>query len=488
MQEITSDIIPTLTIFKIASNIEAYEKWLKREHNKSIDNSLLSGYKFFFECCFSNLFYHISCEETLGIKTDFLLHRASSEGVFIEKIPSSCEMTIFLKNIYFHFEPILKSKDLNSLKISTTNFENSISKPFQNLYDNFITTSSETDITKNEALKLVLIDNLYIHFNQVKNNGPVALQSSIMKTFWVDKKKLDYAFEGYKYTLQFVWSEVLSYKKYKSTSLINLHKSDSWRKYITYNTAPKDATGAERIFGEHFELEKQTCFDSYFYRIQKEIIRPLEKKYKKDITQAYNFFTYNGGKYVKKNIFGNLLTKNSINVPLINLSDSEKIEQILYWYPVEVMNTTQNQMYNGIPAFNTLLAGTLTLYNRKNSEFKKVIACKFIHPFEENKNDFSYGILIDSASSAGHYCSGWMLFYDCCGDYSGFSGSEHKMAEKLIDKYLKQNKLELRELVINKQAFRDCISEHIRTEEKLDDADIKNNKIQLDDISQRKKR
>jgi len=40
------------------------------------------------------------------------------------------------------------------------------------------------------------------------------------------------------------------------------------------------------------------------------------------------------------------------------------------------------------------------------------------------------------------------------GDYSGFSGSQHAMAEMMIDEYKKRNLIEVREIVVDKDKLK----------------------------------
>lgn len=77
----------------------------------------------------------------------------------------------------------------------------------------------------------------------------------------------------------------------------------------------------------------------------------------------------------------------------------------------------------------------------------KIRVLRFIHPHESNKlrqeNDYTYGVLINSYHHDNLYDKGWILFFNSCGDYSGFSGSEHKQAEDLIKHYSERDEIEI---------------------------------------------
>jgi hypothetical protein len=174
------------------------------------------------------------------------------------------------------------------------------------------------------------------------------------------------------------------------------------------------------------------------------------------------YFRFSNENYNKKEIFSELL--NNVNTKEhLTLTEEEKIEQLLYWYPYELVDAEKTGMFYGIPSFNTLLAGTVAIHKPKHSEFSKVIAAKFTHPHPDTneKNDYSYGILIDSKSAAGHYSSGWVIFQNACGDYSGFSGSEHRTTEKLLAEYKTKGKIELRELTIPLHKFKEFTNKSI---------------------------
>lgn len=103
-------------------------------------------------------------------------------------------------------------------------------------------------------------------------------------------------------------------------------------------------------------------------------------------------------------------------------------------------------MQAGIPSFNTTLAGAVYLQNDEQSSFDQIMVARFKHSLPNGREgaDYSYGILIDSKPAAGHYYNGWNLYLNACGDYSGFSGSEHRAAEKLIARFVSEGKVLLR--------------------------------------------
>ncbi|MBL0047029.1 MAG: hypothetical protein IPP32_02890 [Bacteroidetes bacterium] len=470
--------IPTAKIFQIACTFDEFGAWLKKEHGKVINEEIFRGYKYFLDCAFSAIFDSIASDDSLGIKSDFLLSRALGKVVYVEKLPNSCEKTILLKNIYRLYKPISKSNSFVELKANALPFQRDVISIIEKIFSNCYSIKKSFKITKDSATELLLIDSLYILFNQIKNNGPVAYEGQLLKEWWPSKKERDTYLEGYKYTIQFVWHKVIGTTKYRKSSLKNIHQSDSWRDYVYNKPHVENPKSQEDLFSnmmnKSFDLEKQTSFDSYFYRIQSEIIRPLEKKYNFFMERGVDVFQIHKAKF-SKSFFENLLTKSDLTS--IDLSLEEELDMILYWYPVEIVNNETTAMHNGIPAFITLLAGTAALLN-KQREFDKVMVCKFIHPREEeNGNDYSFGVLIDAKASAGHYSSGWMIFYDCCGDYSGFSGSEYNHAEAIIKKYQNKRLLKLATKKVQKNEFKVYLAKYLSKQKSLPPLDTSDLKI-----------
>lgn len=479
--------LPSLAIIEIAGNTHSFQHWLNKIHGIQINTSIFAGYKFFIECALSDFFYFIATENILQLKEDFLLRRAIGQStVFIGDIPATCERTILLKNIYDLIEPIRKSKNVPDLVKALAAFNKEVSQPFQKIGNEMFKITVTANLKKTEIQKLILIENLYIQFTQINFNGPVAYQGSLMKEFWIDKKKKDFCLNGYAYTLQYLWFTVLGNKKFHKTSLKSIHKADSWKKY-TYIKTKRHKGEYNPFFDNYYEIETQTCLDSYFERIKEEIIIPIEIKFKIDILRLDEFYSETGEIYSGV-IFKHLLKNRENQKSDKPLPINDKLDMDLYWYPLEVFKP--GQIHNGVSAFITLLAGTVAL-QKNEREFDTVHVSKFIHPIGENKNDYSYGILIDTFAAARHYDSGWLLYYDCCSDHSGFSGSEYKRAEEIIKQYKKMNLISLREISVEKNVFEKYVAKHIyspdvekMTYEKIREIE---NEVRLETDSQRKK-
>lgn len=248
-------------------------------------------------------------------------------------------------------------------------------------------------------------------------------------------------------------------KAYNNTTLKSMHTADSWRTYkYIYN-----ATGYDSIIPHHeFNINEQTCLDSYFWRIKDEITDKLEIKHRQILHTIDANYKLNPLNYCKEKYFSDLLTPMKSDKPS-QLSIDDKIHEILYWYPFDIIDGENTPVHLGTPSFNTMLAGTVTLRKNVTTPFPNTIIAKFTHPLpgKKIKNDYSYGILIDSKSASGHYNCGWIIYQNVCSNYSGFSVMEYTETEKLIKKYIEQGNVELRELHVPLDIFKEVTEKEV---------------------------
>jgi len=142
-------------------------------------------------------------------------------------------------------------------------------------------------------------------------------------------------------------------------------------------------------------------------------------------------------KEISKDVIGNFLKYDK----KIQLNEKEKLDYKLLWYQIEFLDSSKSHIFNGVPTFIQMLIGSAEA-KRIFGIDEKAYVCKFTHPDKSvNGNDFSYGVLIEAFGSTE------------ISDYSGFSGSEHMMAEKIIELYKKKGLIEVREMTIDKQKF-----------------------------------
>lgn len=446
---------------KIIADTDGFQKWLADTHPDKNPAELFDGYKFSIVCCLNSFLEGVTGDELLGIENDFTLNRADAEMVPLHELKNTCEKTIFLKHLKRFIKPILQSKDYSDLKLNFQKFADIVSTKFETILNEHLDIPEDLSMSKDKAIELLLIDFAHTYLVQINNNGPTANSTHPLSPKWTKRERLEYYLGGYKYSIQYLWQQLLGVEEFNKTALNNLHLTDSWRSY-KYIEREKSADEFD-FLNDRFNLDEQTNLDSYFYVIQRDVTYPLTEKYGIEPYRINDYFKFSDTTYEKNKYFSELLDSRTLKNSIEKLSWEKQINELLYWYNFELVDARNSQMHYGIATFNTMLAGTIALHNKKQSPFSKVIVTKFTHPHKEDtiKNDYSYGILVDTKSVAGHYSSGWVIYQDACGDYSGFSGSEYRASEKLINKYLKAGKVELREMTIPLRDFAEFTAKSI---------------------------
>ena len=456
-----SGVHPILKLMRTLGDIQGFRSWLMEQHNQQYNDEVLHGHKFFLECGFSCILSSLQTDTALGFKSDFLLDSAGKDHIYLLKLPNSCEKTIFLKNIHYHFKPVLKAKTVEELDSALRAFFISVAAPFEHFFSEHIRTKKSKRLSSEQIERLLLVEKLYIFFNQINNNGPYAHMSQLMQTRWIPKEKMSVSFFGYKLAVQFAWRKVIGETMFNQTCLRELHNTISWRGFIYNEPEDQEESDDSWMFNQTFDINKQTSYHAFFYKIQHEVIRPLESRFNMGITQVDKMFIQTAKKINPSPLRKLCNEKYAIEE---KRTLDEQITMLLYWFPVEISEST---FPSSVSTFVTLLYGAVGLLSVKEKELRKVYVRRFVHPHDsiENAHDYSYAILIDSKASAGHYSSAWLLFYDCCCDYTGGSGGEHKKLEEALVKITFQKKVELIEFEIGHNEFRKYIADYVHEKE-----------------------
>jgi len=457
-------VFPSLNSLEILGNADAFVEWMSRKYpDKSVDE-IFEGYKFSLQCCLNAFLSGIEGDTLLGIKSDFRFDRAMSNLIPLYQLEDSCEKIIFLKNINPFVKDILRAKTYAGITDEMEKFRNNILHKFIEIDSHYSFINNQIDIDIDVAKELRLIDFVHTFLVQIGNSGPIACSSNLSSKR-VSRKGREMFFEGYKYAIQFLFFEILGADKFNETSLINLHETDSWNdfKYID-----DDSDSEFPFLNRRFNLEEQTCFDSYFWRIKDEITTPLQEKHGFEIHRIDSYFDFNNSNYNRSRHFRDLLDSKGI-VYQPNFSDDEEIFYELYWYPINVTHDFDSPTLSPTMSLCTMIAGSVELHDSKNSEMDEIFVVKFTHPRGNERNDYSYGILIDSSRSL--YSSGWTIYCDICNNFTGAASEYDKIETLICDK---KDKINLIEITISHSKFRDFINrqnqgEEYQNERKYDD-------------------
>jgi len=225
----------------------------------------------------------------------------------------------------------------------------------------------------------------------------------------ISPERLANVIHGYAVTLEYLWSKLLTPKLFGSANLHKLANVETWDEVRRFLFVIKDNV----IAGINAEIG---CDLDNCVLLERRVVR-----------------------------------KNDRLIPSKRITSRKQIMDLFLNYRVEVIrHWGAGDVFRGAGLFVSLVTGCCLNYD------DKVMIIKFVHPQCDVKgNNYSYAILIQAAGTWDY--SGWILLYDCCGDFSGFSGSQYAWIEGTIKGL--QKRLEIKEITVDKglleSAFKD---------------------------------
>jgi len=435
-------IVGSLNILKIVLDIDTFLEWVDKNHPEVKKTEIFLGYRFLIEsaiCTFANTLH---LDSSLIIEEDYVYFRATHfTDINFKKFPVTCEKTALMKNIQNNLLFVLHAGTFNKLRKEAKIFSTCILIPFSHMQNKHC--GSISGFSYDEAIKFSAMRTSQIFLSDTSKGIPLGFIVSPLKRP-IKKAEFSKIFLGYKIGLQYLWFVLVGKDQFETSGLNRLNEASDW---VYEEPWPPS------IQSNHDSSMKRTDLDTYFSVIQDKIIEPLEER--RPLIKSFNFFHLKGR--TPKRLLKPLLSYHEE----LKLSVCEKIRFNLLWYDVELLDSSQEAIFNGVPAFLTLLTGSIQL-KQKLANGEEAIICKFIHPSDDGNNDYTYGVLIESQSGLGlSDYSGWILCYDCCGDDDAFSGFGHDFIESLLIDYEKQKKIILKEMVIEKAKFKKCVKDLI---------------------------
>lgn len=449
------DFFSYYNILNIVTDVTYFKKWLKDYHGLVNYNELFDGYVFFLNTCVRGLIDTIILENSFSIEEDYIFYRARFVGINIDDIPNTCEKTIFIKNIW---EKTKKTRNSTSWDEITASIKDIVEllKSFEKIYENYVTPVN--GLPKNYALNSATILKTYIFLNDLQHGVPLAYIVPILKSDMTEKR-VERSYTGYAYTLQYLWYKLLGEQKFLNSSLKDLHRA--------HEVYPLEEGENFPRFGFKPTRCKKDCWvslDRFFGIIKSEIIEHLEDELKKKSNFNKLFDALLVCQNFNKNLISEYFVKYKLKDPeYLSKEDKKsvykKLDYYFMWYEVDVLDGSKASIFNGIPAFTSILIGNIEKKRHLANE-EEIFVLRFKHRVGEKCYDYSYGILIEAFGSTGiSDYSGWLIFLDCATDYSGFGGSLHYGAEKCIGNYLDEGLIKIKEVTVDKNVFIDYLSD-----------------------------
>lgn len=415
----TGDILGIVHLLSLATDVVGFKEWLVAQRGSEETAQVLRGYVFGLGTLLRLLHMAIEFDFSLKLTEDFTYTRARFYGAPIAEVPNSCQKAILLRNINKASRQLLGTKSWSQMEPNAKEFTEAVLAPFQKL--SLVSKLRLPEITPDHATALNFIAQWHMHLflHDTRRGYPHGYRQPMLNDN-LSSERLAEVFEGYKLTVQYLWFKLLG-DGFIHSITAEIHKAPDWKR-----------------------------FDEYYRPVQHELIDPKEK-----LTGLYGGFnTLLVVRAGAKRVITELLEPKVKEQPL---SLEKELQREFLWYDIELVDASST-IFNGVMAFVSVLNGVIVFRERFGNP-DLVLVMRIKHPAGGTirgrpKLDYSYGVLMEGRGSfgIGDY-SGWLLFYDCCGDYSGFAGSQYAMAEKEIMQHLKQKTIEVHEITVEKDEF-----------------------------------
>ena len=439
--------IASLKIFILCSDADEFQLWLKR-YPELDQNTIFPGYKFFINLIAVMFVDSFVRDNPFDLSEDASFYSAISRGIPLEDIPNNCEKVIFLKNLWKNFESINSSKNWGELKDNLHKSKEVISF-FNKIYGN-LKIETEKVIPEKELLPFVIKKNAVIYLNDISHGVPNGAIATIIPPFC---REPEATFDGYVYSLEYLWFKLLGHDKFSQSPAKELHNVKKMLK-------PKEISESIAEFNEFHEDDPEAqewhiyhnALDSFFGKIYEKEIEPLDNQIKR------NDISFTVSKKIDKKTIKFLLDKKLISNPeyLTNETNEDlifkKLDYFFEWCPFSVLDSEKSYDYSGVYGFITFLTGLST--SKKISKDNLIRVLRIRHLVRESDGYFySYAILNDCYFFGGHE-AGWIIFLTCATDYSGHGGTMHELAELYIEEYEKKGKLLVKQVDVDEKIFR----------------------------------
>jgi len=406
-------------LLSLATDVAGFKEWLVAQRSRQATAQVFKGYVFGLGTLIRLLHMAIDFDFSLRLSENFTFSRARFYGTPIAEVPNSCQKAILLRNINKASRQLLGTKSWSQMEPNAKEFNEVVLAPFQQL--SLVSKLRLPKITPDHATALNFIAQWHMHLflHDTRRGYPHGYRQPMLNDS-LTSERLAEVFEGYKLTVQYLWFKLLG-DGFIHSITAEIHKAPDWKR-----------------------------FDGYYRVAQHELIDPKEK-----LTGLYvGFNTLLVARPGAKRIISKLLEPKVKEQPL---PLEKELQRKFLWYNVELVDAS-SAIFNGVIAFISVLNGAV-IFRQRIGNSNRLLVMRVKHPAGGTirgrpKFDYSYAILMEGHGSFGiSDYSGWLLFFDCCGDYSGFAGSQYAMAEKEIGQHRNQKTIEVHEITVAKDKF-----------------------------------
>lgn len=439
-----SDIFAFVNIISIASKTEAFRCWVKNRHGIKNDDFCFEGYKFFLKTAINCFEYSMAYDDSLEIAEDLIFSRARHQGIPIDEVPNTSEKTVLIKKIRARTYKMRTANCWKEIEEGIEEF-NKIVSIFKRIYDQF--GISNLGFDKDKALMIASQQYAYHYLNDCRHGYPSGARINPLIDFKITPHMLNKSYKGYVLTLQFVWESIIDGRPEDYPKIWSLHDANT-TDYVTGKSELESIMGGlyeseseEKLSNENKKYEEDDEASIWYFALDaysRNLYEETFKNYETEINRDFSFYPLISIDDFDKKFISSLISKRGLKNPEFMIKDDKKsvmkqLDVSFLYNEINVLDSKRSRIFNGVPAFVTLLVGAVNLRSNLTSRDKLQVIV-FKHPDRGGKSnafDYSFALYLETSSSIADY-SGWLVFIDCAGDYSGFAGSQLALANFYI--------------------------------------------------------
>ena len=419
-------LIAAVHICRLLADVDGFLSFMRDRYPGVTVDSVHRGHQFGLDVATRLLHEAIALDLSLGLPVDALLLRADSKGRPLHELPPTTARVRMLKALRSQVRPLLKTASWVDYAAQATQLRGYLERVEQRLLKG-AGRPRAFGASKVEAARAITMWTTNLRMNQAHHGRPDGYYQPLLKNE-VGPDHNGNVLRGYSYALESLWSRLLG-EAFDGSVCATLHTATVWVEdpgWPDWLEMPSGATGIDweedadgsaqgpgrqapgpREPTAPARTGEEVSFDAFFDRIQEEIVRPLERRF---------------GRALRTNRL--LPMRRSIRNPFNEwgamrfqepaLSHEQRWAQLLYWYPIEIIDATDYRIFNGPLAFEALLTGLIEM-KRRAAPGDRVRVLRLAHPTAEGDHLLSYGVLIDVVGLISDL-SGWIVLWNCSHD------------------------------------------------------------------------
>lgn len=462
------DVIASIQIFKITSDIGGFQSWLREYHGFSDFKPFFIGYKYFLNVSSIMILDAINDDCSLRLKEDHVYQHAI-DSVGLQDLPNSCEKVIVLKNLWSSFEKICSAEDWDDLAINLHRISDTIQ-----ILDKVVETAKENpEVSRATACRRVTLLHAFNELNNTAGGEPVGAKSVLFYRF-TERSSNNEQIVGFSYALEYLWCKLLGKSEFEVSPAKELHKAADFIQSGDIGSF----IGREHSLGSSlYEADPESymiyaawkSIDDRYEDLLELHIRPIH------YAKTESFFSL--PKNYKKDLLKPLLDRTAIKEPEYFYDQVEEgnlfkwIDYLLEWFPVNFLDTQKLWDYSGVFAFIPFLIG-LTTVVKERSKGEKIHVLRIRHPVEHTRGYFySYAVLNENPlfDEVGR---GWIIFLTCATDYSGHGGAMYERAEHYIKRFESEGLINVRQIDVDEENFKYYLNKKVRDAPREEDISL----------------